>query len=161
MSLVLDGAMIGEIIIKMDKIYNNESVICCTLLKILTYKTWNATSLSVLIPLLHEDKYFKILTSVVSIEDIDKVKILTFDKMYNSYLPLFSNAIVLLEQSCLIERVNDLEYSLTSKGQEAANALGNMHSHRVDYIMSCVPKLLNVIENLSIKELFFKLKIVL
>lgn len=145
----------------MDNIYNNESMACCVILKCLFTGSWNCASLSVLLPLLMDTATSKIVLQSPSFQEVDMNHrtILAFNKKYYDFLPLFSNAIVLLVQSELVELQNDKDYALTNQGKIISQGLSSIDSKRLQVLMYNTSALMDKLQNVSTIELYKTLKI--
>ena len=134
---------------------------CCIILKCLSARPWNCASLSVLLPLLMDTATSKMLLQSTSFQEIDTNHrtILAFNKKYYDFLPIFSNAIVLLVQSELIKLQNDKDYALTNQGEVVSKNLYSIDSKRLQILIHNASVLMDKLQNVSILELYKTLRI--
>ena len=84
---------------------------------------------------------------------------MAFNKKYYDFLPIFSNAIVLLVQSELIKLQNDKDYALTNQGEVVSKNLYSIDSKRLQILIHNASVLMDKLQNVSILELYKTLRI--
>lgn len=130
----------------MDYRINNEAIILCVIAQVLKRESCDSLRLSLLIPLLMENK-------TVNNTDLTLV--------YKEYLPIVVNSIIILTQGNIIRNGGGI-ISLTDKGNEFCNGMLNHScSYRLRAIISEIDTCLEETQKFSTVELYQKLKIIL
>lgn len=127
----------------MDYRINNEAIISCVIAQVLKRESCDSLRLSLLIPLLMENK-------TVNNTDLTLV--------YKEYLPIVVNSIIILTQGNIIRNGGGI-ISLTDKGNEFCNGMLNHScSYRLRAIISEIDTCLEETQKFSTVELISKIK---
>lgn len=146
----------------MDKLLNNEALVCCIAYRILKECPCDFAKLSILLTLIMDDSIRQSIMHRDSLFFEETVfkrdRAEAIDRIYLEMLPICLNSIVILIQEGLIETENNI-MQLTEKGAKMAGDIQSINSYRLKEISGCTSQLISMTYQFTAADLFKTLKL--
>lgn len=147
----------------MDRIYNNEFLASCVVLKILAEGLSDITKLSVCLVLAMDDALRQNISGRNSFESYAKQvcskKELNFNNKYKDYLVLFVNTVVMLSQANAVY-IEKNDVFLTNHGMDMlSNSIEKIPSYRLASIGEATPQLVCMLLDANVESIFNNLNV--
>lgn len=146
----------------MDRLYNNEALVGCVILRILKNGPMDITRLAIIVTILMTDKIRTRLikmrqTSMPNTISLSCSDLIT-NRIYQEMLVVTINSLVILSQSDLVLIRKD-SIALMPKGDSINADLQTIKSKRFTDILKKVPIMLNRLDGISTAQLYKSLNI--
>lgn len=147
----------------MDRIYNNEFLASCVILKILDRGLSDITKLSVCLVLVMDDDLRQNISGRISFESYAKQvwrkKEFNFNNKYKDYLVLFVNTIVMLSQANAVY-IEESDVVMTDHGMDMlSDSIEKIPSKRLISIGEAMPQLVDMLMEVNVGSIFNDLKV--
>lgn len=163
MNLKLVGDLAGKKNTKtMDRLYNNEAIVGSVILLLLNDNDMDMARLSIIVPMLLNDKIRNRLSKHTGNPILDDIKHcyadLTLSRIYQELLIIEINSLVMLSQADLV-LVTKNKISLTIKGKDVIKEIRKTDSKRLRGILIAYNLILNRITPINTEQLYKSLNI--
>ena len=146
----------------MDRIYNNEALVGCVILMLLKDNGIDITRLSVVVPLLVNDKIRRRLSRYGEESLSDNIRscyaTLTLNRFYREMLMIEINSLVMLSQADLVLIEKEI-ITLTNKGTDLVENMQQVTSLRLKEIMKAQSVIMNCVNELTTEQLYKTMEI--
>lgn len=146
----------------MDRLYNNEAIVGSVILLLLNDYNMNMARLSIVVPMLINDKIRNRLSKHKNNTIMDDIKHcyadLTLNRIYQEMLIIEINSLVMLSQADLVLVTRD-GISLTNKGKDVIKEIRKTNSKRLKGIQIAYNLILNRITPINTEQLYKALNI--
>lgn len=146
----------------MDRIYNNEAIVGSVILLLLNDNDMDMARLSIVVPMLINDKIRNRLSKQKHNSIIDDVKHcyadLTLNRIYQEMLIVEINSLVMLSQADLV-LVTRSTISLTNKGKDVIKDIRKTDSKRLKGILIAYSLILNRVTPINTEQFYKSLNI--
>lgn len=146
----------------MDRIYNNEALVGCVILMLLKDNGIDITRLSVVVPLLVNDKIRRRLSRYGEESLSDNIRscyaTLTLNRIYREMLMIEINSLVMLSQADLVLIEKEI-ITLTNKGTDLVENMQQVTSLRLKEIMKAQSVIMNCVNELTTEQLYKTMEI--
>ena len=146
----------------MDRLYNNEAIVGSVILLLLNDYDMDMARLSIVVPMLINDKIRNRLSKHKDNPIMDDIKHcyadLTLNRIYQEMLIIEINSLVMLGQADLVLVTRD-RISLTNKGKDVIKEIRKTNSKRLKGIQIAYNLILNRITPLHTEQLYKALNI--
>lgn len=146
----------------MDRIYNNEALVGCVILMLLKDCGMDIARLSVVVPLLVNDKIRNRLSrhreEALSNNIRSCYAILTLNRIYQEMLVIEINSLVMLSQADLVLIEKEI-ITLTDKGTDLVKNMRQVTSLRLKEIMKAQSVIMSHVNKLTTKQLYKAMEI--
>lgn len=146
----------------MDRLYNNEAIVGSVILLLLNDYDMNMARLSIVVPMLINDKIRNRLSKHKDNPIMDDIKHcyadLTLNRIYQEMLIIEINSLVMLSQADLVLVTRD-KISLTNKGKDVIKEIRKTNSKRLKGILIAYNLILNRITPINTEQLYKALNI--
>lgn len=146
----------------MDRLYNNEAIVGSVILLLLNDYDMDMARLSIVVPMLINDKIRNRLSKHKDNLIIDDIKHcyadLTLNRIYQEMLIIEINSLVMLGQADLVLVTRD-RISLTNKGKDVIKEIRKTNSKRLKGIQIVYNLILNRITPINTEQLYKALNI--
>lgn len=146
----------------MDRIYNNEALVGCVILMLLKDCGMDIARLSVVVPLLVNDKIRRRLSRYREESLSDNIRscyaILTLNRIYQEMLVIEINSLVMLSQADLVLIEKEI-ITLTDKGTDLVKNMRQVTSLRLKEIMKAQSVIMSHVNKLTTKQLYKAMEI--
>lgn len=146
----------------MDRLYNNEAIVGSVILLLLNDYDMNMARLSIVVPMLINDKIRNRLSKHKDNPIMDDIKHcyadLTLNRIYQEMLIIEINSLVMLSQADLVLVTRD-KISLTNKGKDIIKEIRKTNSKRLKGILIAYNLILNRITPINTEQLYKALNI--
>lgn len=147
----------------MDKLYNNEALLSCSILEMLKHGPMDYARLALCLPLAVDDSIRTVFQECQGDRDVFMAKLRTnsllfLNRKYLEYQPSILNSLVILSQSGMIDYNRDMLFIdgiHTGKSEADFKAC----SSRLQQICGSIPLLIQMFTGLSNQELYSELNI--
>ena len=141
----------------MDRLYNNEAIVGSVILLLLNDYDMDMARLSIVVPMLINDKIRNRLSKHKDNLIMDDIKHcyadLTLNRIYQEMLIIEINSLVMLGQADLVLVTRD-RISLTNKGKDVIKEIRKTNSKRLKGILIVYNLILNRITPISTEQLY-------
>ena len=146
----------------MDRLYNNEAIVGSVILLLLNDYDMDMARLSIVVPMLINDKIRNRLSKHKDNPIMDDIKHcyvdLTLNRVYQEMLIIEINSLVMLSQADLV-LVTRNRISLTTKGKDVIKEIRKTDSKRLKGILIAYNLILNRIAPINTEQLYKALNI--
>lgn len=146
----------------MDRLYNNEAIVGSVILLLLNDYDMDMARLSIVVPMLINDKIRNRLSKHKDNLIMDDIKHcyadLTLNRIYQEMLIIEINSLVMLGQADLVLVTRD-RISLTNKGKDVIKEIRKTNSKRLKGILIVYNLILNRITPINTEQLYKALNI--
>lgn len=146
----------------MDRIYNNEALVGCVILMLLKDCGMDIARLSVVVPLLVNDKIRSRLSRHREESLSDNIRscyaILTLNRIYQEMLVIEINSLVMLSQADLVLIEKEI-ITLTDKGIDLVKNMRQVTSLRLKEIMKAQSVIMSHVNKLTTEQLYKAMEI--
>ncbi len=146
----------------MDRLYNNEAIVGSVILLLLNDNDMDMARLSIVVPLLVNDKIRNRLSRHKDNPIMDDIKHcyadLTLNRIYQEMLIIEINSLVMLSQADLV-LVTKKIISLTDKGKDVIKEIRKTDSKRLKGILIAYNLILNRVTPINTEQLYKSLNI--
>lgn len=146
----------------MDRIYNNEALVGCVILMLLKDCGMDIARLSVVVPLLVNDKIRSRLSRHREESLSNNIRscyaILTLNRIYQEMLVIEINSLVMLSQADLVLIEKEI-ITLTDKGTDLVKNMRQVTSLRLKEIMKAQSVIMSHVNKLTTKQLYKAMEI--
>ena len=146
----------------MDRLYNNEAIVGSVILLLLNDYDMDMARLSIVVPMLINDKIRNRLSKHKDNTIMDDIKHcyadLTLNRIYQELLIIEINSLVMLSQADLLLVTKD-KISLTDNGKEVIKEIRKNNSKRLKRILKVYNLILNRVNQVSTEQLYKSLNI--
>lgn len=146
----------------MDRIYNNEALVGCVILMLLKDCGMDIARLSVVVPLLVNDKIRSRLSrhreEALSNNIRSCYAILTLNRIYQEMLVIEINSLVMLSQADLVLIEKEI-ITLTDKGTDLVKNMRQVTSLRLKEIMKAQSVIMSHVNKLTTEQLYKAMEI--
>ena len=146
----------------MDRLYNNEALIGYVILLLLKVSDMDITRLTIVVPLLVNDKIRNRLSKNKENSLLENVQhcyaSLTLNRIYREMLIIEINSLVMLSQADLV-LIKKNKISLTEKGSEVLKNIRQVNSNRLKRILIAQNLILGRVNEMSTEQLYKALNI--
>lgn len=146
----------------MDRIYNNEALVGCVILMLLKDCGMDIARLSVVVPLLVNDKIRRRLSRYREESLSDNIRscyaILTLNRIYQEMLVIEINSLVMLSQADLVLIEKEI-ITLTDKGIDLVKNMRQVTSLRLKEIMKAQSVIMSHVNKLTTEQLYKAMEI--
>lgn len=146
----------------MDRLYNNEAIVGSVILLLLHRGDMNMARLSIVVPMLINDKIRNRLAKYKDNTIADNIKYcyadLTLNRIYQEMLVIEINSLVMLSQADLLLVTKD-KMSLTNGGKDVIKEIRKTKSKRLKSILIVYNLILNRVNQVSTEQLYKSLNI--
>ena len=146
----------------MDRLYNNEAIVGSVILLLLNDYDMDMARLSIVVPMLINDKIRNRLSKHKDNPIMDDIKHcyadLTLNRIYQEMLIIEINSLVMLGQADLVLVTRD-RISLTNKGKDVIKEIRKTNSKRLKGIQIVYNLILNRITPINTEQLYKALNI--
>lgn len=147
----------------MDRLYNNEALLSCTIMKMLSFGGMDYARLSLSVPLVVDDGLRETLCHCHSdreafIAEVRNNTMLLLNRKYLDYQPTILNSLVILAQGNLLDYDNGM-LSLHGSHIDFLESFNTINSDRLHDICSSISELIGMFSETTNEELFSLLNI--
>lgn len=146
----------------MDRIYNNEALVGCVILMLLKDCGMDIARLSVVVPLLVNDKIRSRLSRHGEVSLSNNIRscyaILTLNRIYQEMLVIEINSLVMLSQADLVLIEKEI-ITLTDKGTDLVKNMRQVTSLRLKEIMKAQYVIMSHVNKLTTEQLYKAMEI--
>lgn len=146
----------------MDRIYNNEALVGCVILMLLNDCGMDIARLSVVVPLLVNDKIRSRLSRHGEVSLSNNIRscyaILTLNRIYQELLVIEINSLVMLSQADLVLIEKEI-ITLTDKGTDLVKNMRQVTSLRLKEIMKAQYVIMSHVNKLTTEQLYKAMEI--
>lgn len=146
----------------MDRIYNNEALVGCVILMLLKDCGMDIARLSVVVPLLVNDKIRSRLSRHGEVSLSNNIRscyaILTLNRIYQELLVIEINSLVMLSQADLVLIEKEI-ITLTDKGTDLVKNMRQVTSLRLKEIMKAQYVIMSHVNKLTTEQLYKAMEI--
>lgn len=146
----------------MDRIYNNEALVGCVILMLLKDCGMDIARLSVVVPLLVNDKIRRRLSRHGEVSLSNNIRscyaILTLNRIYQEMLVIEINSLVMLSQADLVLIEKEI-ITLTDKGTDLVKNMRQVTSLRLKEIMKAQSVIMSHVNKLTTEQLYKAMEI--
>lgn len=146
----------------MDRIYNNEALVGCVILMLLKDCVMDIARLSVVVPLLVNDKIRSRLSRHREESLSNNIRscysILTLNRIYQEMLVIEINSLVMLSQADLVLIEKEI-ITLTDKGTDLVKNIRQVTSHRLKEIIKAQSVIMSHVNKLTTEQLYKAMEI--
>lgn len=146
----------------MDRLYNNEAIVGSVILLLLHRGDMNMARLSIVVPMLINDKIRNRLVKYKDNTIAENIKYcyadLTLNRIYQEMLVIEINSLVMLSQADLLLVTKD-KISITNGGKDVIKEIRKTKSKRLKSILIVYNLILNRVNQVSTEQLYKSLNI--
>lgn len=146
----------------MDRLYNNEAIVGSVILLLLNDNDMDMARLSIIVPMLINDKIRNRLSKHRENSMMDDIKYcyadLTLNRIYQEMLIIEINSLVMLSQADLVLVTRD-RISLTNKGKDVIKEIRKTDSKRLKGILIVYNLILSRVTPINTEQLYKSLNI--
>lgn len=146
----------------MDRLYNNEAIVGSVILLLLHRGDMNMARLSIVVPMLINDKIRNRLVKYKDNTIAENIKYcyadLTLNRIYQEMLVIEINSLVMLSQADLLLVTKD-KISITNGGKDIIKEIRKTKSKRLKSILIVYNLILNRVNQVSTEQLYKSLNI--
>lgn len=146
----------------MDRLYNNEAIVGSVFLLLLHRGDMNMARLSIVVPMLINDKIRNRLVKYKDNTIAENIKYcyadLTLNRIYQEMLVIEINSLVMLSQADLLLVTKD-KISITNGGKDVIKEIRKTKSKRLKSILIVYNLILNRVNQVSTEQLYKSLNI--
>ncbi|MCW4128006.1 hypothetical protein ONT16_07020 [Prevotella copri] len=146
----------------MDRLYNNEAIVGCVILLLLNSCDMEMARLSIVVPMIINDKLRNRLSRYTDNTIVENVKQcyadLTLNRIFQELLIIEINSLVMLSQADLLLVTKD-KISLTDNGKEIIKEIRKNNSKRLKRILRAYNLILDRVNQVSTEQLYKSLNI--
>lgn len=146
----------------MDRLYNNEAIVGCVILLLLNSCDMEMARLSIVVPMIINDKLRNRLSRYTDNTIVENVKHcyadLPLNRIYQELLIIEINSLVMLSQADLLLVTKD-KISLTDNGKEIIKEIRKNNSKRLKRILRAYNLILDRVNQVSTEQLYKSLNI--
>lgn len=146
----------------MDRLYNNEALVGCVILMLLKDSDMDIARLSVVVPLLVNDKMRRCLSRHKEKSLPENIRScyvsLTLNRIYQEMLIIEINSLVMLSQADLVF-IGKKTITLNDKGKELIKNMRQVASNRLKEILKAEPVIINRVNELATEQLYKAMEI--
>lgn len=146
----------------MDRLYNNEAIVGCVILLLLNSCDMEMARLSIVVPMIINDKLRNRLSRYTDSTIVENVKHcyadLTLNRIYQELLIIEINSLVMLSQADLLLVTKD-KISLTDNGKDIIKEIRKNNSKRLKRILRAYNLILDRVNQVSTEQLYKSLNI--